>query len=242
MKYFLSSLLLFFTWHVGWSQTTTDKLTITHLTGNLYVYTSYGLFKGERIPANGMYLITKQGAVLFDAPWDTTQFKPLMDSIAKRHHKRITMHIATHWHDDRSAGLTFYGQQGAKTYTSQLTDRLCQEQHKPRAQYTFNRDTVFHVGEYIFETYYPGEGHTKDNIVIWFQNDRVLYGGCFIKSREATNLGNVSDGNAEAWPQSIRNVQKKFGQAAHVIPGHDDWKGKQSLNHTLLLLKQEGFE
>jgi len=223
----------------SWCQPINQKLTITPLQGDLYVFTSYGSFNGEPVPANGMYLITKEGAVLFDAPWDTTQFKPLLDSIASKHHKKVIMSLATHWHDDRSGGLAFYRNHGAKTYTTKLTDEICQEQHKNRATFTFDSDTVFSVGEYTFEAYYPGEGHTKDNIVIWFGKDRVLYGGCFVKSTTATNLGNLEEANIKAWPESIRKVQQKFGVPAHIITGHDSWESTESLNHTLMLLKEQ---
>ncbi|GAA4807235.1 BcII family subclass B1 metallo-beta-lactamase [Olivibacter ginsenosidimutans] len=224
----------------NWTQTPSKKLTITPLTGDLYVFTSYGMYNDQPVPANGMYLVTKDGAVLFDAPWDTTQFQPLLDSIKRKHGQNVVLCLATHWHDDRSAGLTFYAKHGAKTYTSKLTDQLCKEYHKPRPNYTFNQDTVFTVGEYSFEAYYPGEGHTKDNIVVWLEKDKVLYGGCLIKSTAATNLGNVDDGNVRAWPQSIRNIQQRFGLPQYIVTGHDRWDSKASLDYTLKLLAEQG--
>ena len=57
------------------------KLKIAHLTGDFYIYTTYNTYQGNRIPANGMYLVTGNGVVMFDTPWDTTQFQPLLDSI-----------------------------------------------------------------------------------------------------------------------------------------------------------------
>ena len=61
-----------------------SKLDITPLTGNFYIYTTYNEYQGSKTPAHGMYLVTKKGVVLFDTPWDTTQFQPLLDSIQKR--------------------------------------------------------------------------------------------------------------------------------------------------------------
>ena len=62
-------------------QTKEPKLKISHLTGDFYVYTTYNTYEGSQIPANGMYIVTNNGVVLFDTPWDTTQFQPLLDSI-----------------------------------------------------------------------------------------------------------------------------------------------------------------
>lgn len=128
-------------------------LAITHLTGDLYVYTTYGQSGGAPYPANSMYLLTSKGAVMFDTPWDSTQYQPL-------------------------------------------------------------------------------------NIVIWLMKDKVLYGGCFVKSTEAPDLGNLADADPAAWPASIRRVRKEFPDPAFVIPGHLDWTNRQSLLHTEKLLQQ----
>src|SRR5690606_13284686 len=84
------------------------KLKFTKITDDLYVYTNYKLFSGSQFPSNSMYLVTKDGIVLFDTPWDETQFQPLLDSIEKRHGKKVIMCIATHFHADSSAGLVYY--------------------------------------------------------------------------------------------------------------------------------------
>jgi metallo-beta-lactamase class B len=99
------------------------KLKISHLIGDFYIYTTYNQYEGNRIPANGMYVITSSGVVMFDTPWDTTQLQPLLDSIKWRHHKSVIMCIATHWHSDRTEGLAYYQQQGISTYTY-LTDEF----------------------------------------------------------------------------------------------------------------------
>ena len=219
-------------------QTTDSSLKISHLTGDFYIYTTFNLYKGSRIPANGMYLLTNNGAVMFDTPWDTTQFKPLLDSIKTRHNKRVVLCIATHFHEDRTGGLEYYRQQGIKTYTSRLTDELCKEHNKKRAEFIFEKDTVFTVGEYSFQTYFPGQGHTADNIVLWFEKQKILYGGCLIKSIEDDNLGYLGDANVKDYAVTIKNVQKKFKNPKFVITGHDDWISTKSLNHTLIMAQQ----
>jgi metallo-beta-lactamase class B len=102
-----------------------DKLTITHLTGDFFVFTTWRMLGDIRFPANGLYLVTNQGVVMIDTPWDTTQFQPLLDSIEVKHKKSVVLCIATHSHEDRTAGLEFLGNKGIKTYTSSLTDEIC---------------------------------------------------------------------------------------------------------------------
>jgi glyoxylase-like metal-dependent hydrolase (beta-lactamase superfamily II) len=185
-----------------------------------------------------MYLVTDDGVVLFDTPWDSIQFQPLLDSITVRHNKKVVLAISTHYHDDRTAGLEFLHKNGVKTYSSKLTLKLCEQYNEKKAAYYFDNDTIFEVGNHKFQTYYPGEGHTKDNIVIWFDEHKILYGGCLVKSTESKNLGNVSDANLEKWSSTILNVMNKYPNPKFVIPGHFDWKNNKSLNHTLKLLDQ----
>ncbi|MFT3933927.1 MAG: BlaB/IND/MUS family subclass B1 metallo-beta-lactamase [Chitinophagaceae bacterium] len=220
------------------SQAKDNNLNITPLTGNFYIYTTYSLYQGGKTPANGMYLVTDKGVVLFDTPWDTTQFQPLIDSIQQRHHKRVTVCISTHFHADRTAGLEYYRQLGIKTYTTRRTDELSRKNNMKRAEFLIDKDTVFSVGQYSFQTYYPGEGHTADNIVIWFPKEKILYGACLIKSVENNTLGFLGDANKIAYASTIRNVQQKCRQPKYIIVGHDDWSSLQSLAHTLTMAEQ----
>lgn len=226
----LSQMALFGQTHV--------KLRIEHLTDNFYVYTTYKDFGGYMFPSNSMYLVSSSGVVLFDTPWDTTQFQPLLDSIWTKHQAKVVLTISTHYHDDRTAGLEFLRAHGIKTYSSKLTYDLCKKHNEKQAEFYFVKDTIFEIGGYSFETYYPGEGHTKDNIVIWFDRYKILYGGCLVKSMENNNLGNIADANLQEWKATIKNVIKKYPKPKFVIPGHFGWTNNKSLQHTLKLLRQ----
>lgn len=218
------------------AQNNPAALTITHLTDNFYIYVTYQPIEGEPYPANAMYLVTDKGVVLFDTPWDSTQFQPLLDSIENRHHKKVILCISTHFHADRTAGLEYYKHQNIKTYTSKQTFDLCAANQEKQSEFYFTKDTVFTVGNYTFQTYFPGAGHSPDNIVVWLPKNSILYGGCFIKSTEAETLGNLSDANPSEWMKSIKKVRKLLPNVQYVIPGHLDWNNNKSLNHTQKLL------
>ncbi len=215
-----------------------DLLRITHLTGDFYIFTTYKNLDGYNFPSNGMYLVTDAGVVLFDTPWDTTQCAPLMDSIYKRHQKPIIMAIATHFHDDRTAGFNFFKNHGVRTYTSKLTHEMSLSHNEALAEFHFENDTVFNVGNHRFETFFPGAGHTRDNIVIWFEKEKILYGGCFIKSTENSGLGNIADADPAQWKRSVRKVRRKYPDPSFVIPGHFGWANRESVIHTAKLLRQ----
>lgn len=232
MMFFIVSMMLTIA-----TQAQEKKLVISHLTGNLYVYTTYQLFSGKPFPSNSMYMVTKNGVVLIDTPWDVEQVQPLLDSIKRKHKKDVVMCVVTHYHADRTGGLDVLKAKGIKTYSTAQTHELSIENKEKTAQYQFLNDTTFQVADTKFQAYYPGHGHTKDNIVIWFPKEKVLFGGCLFKSTESPDLGNVADADVEQWPVAIKNVMQKFPNAQFMIPGHFGWSKPKALTHTLELLE-----
>jgi glyoxylase-like metal-dependent hydrolase (beta-lactamase superfamily II) len=238
MKIFAILAICLFSISSGSGQTPNPGLIISHLTGDFYVYTTFGLYNGDPVPSNSMYMVTSDGVVLFDTPWDSTQFKPLLDSIKIRHNKKVVMCISTHFHDDRTGGLEYYRSMGIRTYSSKKTDELSKKRNKKRAEFLIYKDSLFTVGQHSFQTYYGGPGHSPDNIIIWFDKEKILYGGCLVKSTEADDLGYLGDANVEKWAVTIKNIQHKFMNPRYIIPGHSDWQSKESLTHTLDLIRQ----
>lgn len=217
-----------------------SQLEFTKLSDSSYIYTTYQEYKGVSISAHGFLKVTDRGVILIDTPWDTTQFQPLIDSVQQKFGKNICLVLSTHFHEDRSGGLDFYRKNGIPTYSTYTTKHLCKENGLPQAQFTFEGDSTFQIGNTVFETYYPGAGHTPDNIVVYFPAERILVGGCFIKSIDATDLGNLGDANIGMWPYAVKNLMHRYPKISWVIPGHDriGGKGKKALRHTHKLCKQ----
>ena len=238
MRTFISTTVFAFLLTNIFGQADYDKLKISHLTGDFFIYTTYNTYQESQVPASGMYVVTNKGVVMFDTPWDTTQFQPLLDSIKLRHNKMVVMCIATHWHSDKTAGLEYYRQQGIKTYTTALTDELSKKNNKKRAEFLMTKDTVFNIGQYYFRSFYPGQGHTVDNIVIWFKQEKILYGGCLIKGADDDNLGYLGDGNVMEYASTLRKVQKEFREPRFIVIAHNDWKDIHSLSHSLKMAKE----
>jgi metallo-beta-lactamase class B len=235
----LASIILFLVALLNsFGQSKNSPLQISHLTGDFYVYKTFHDYNGTMISANAMYLLTDKGVVLFDAPWDKAQFQPLLDTIKAKHNKEVIMCFATHSHDDRAGGLDFYRQKRVKTYSGKLTDNILKKNNEKRAEFIVPNDTIFTVGNHTFEVYYPGKGHAPDNIVVWFDKEKVLYGACFIKSAEAKDLGYLADSDVKEWKKSIEKVKMKFKNPIYIIPGHEDWTNTESLNHTLKLVDE----
>jgi metallo-beta-lactamase class B len=94
------------------------------------------------------------------------------------------------------------------------------------------------VGGRELELYYPGPGHAVDNIVTWIGDEKVLFGGCLVKSAGANSLGNTDEADLAAWPATLANVKKRFHEARLIVPGHGDPGGWELVENTLKLLAE----
>lgn len=215
------------------------KISITHLTKNLYVCTSYGYpdQNSPAYPANSLFAVTANGIVLVDTPWGDEQTQQLIDSLKHRFNKKIIFCVATHFHDDKIGGMDVLIKHGAKTYSTTQTYALAKKEKNSLPQYTFTRDTTFNIGGLILRTYYPGAGHTKDNIVVWLPQYKTLSGGCLVKSLDADTKGFIGDADLKNWPTAVNNVARLYSKAQYVIPGHLGWQGGiKQLEHTLQII------
>lgn len=221
--------------------TTSSKarpLEIHHLTDSVYVFTTYQDVDGQAFPANGLYAVTSKGVIMIDMPWDRSQTLPLLDSIARRHGKKVVLSVSTHFHGDRTGASDILEVNGVETWCSKSTLELCRKNGERQPEHTFTKDTSFRLGNMVIQTFYPGAGHTEDNILIWFPAEKILYGGCFIKSIESQGLGNVADADVNAWEPSAQRAMRKYPAASYIIPGHGSWKSRESLAHTLRLVRK----
>ena len=72
-----------------------------------------------------------------------------------------------------------------------------------------------------------------DNIEILFPHEKILYGGCFIKSVDDKTLGNLDDADVKEWGNSLQKLREKFPDPIFVICGHNNWHDKNSIQHTM---------
>lgn len=214
-------------------------LSIEKINSQLYLYTTYNTFEGTKYAANAVYLITKKGVILFDTPWDSTQYQPLLDSIKQKHDLPVIAVYATHWHEDRAGGFAYYNRLGIPTYATKMTNDLLKANQKAQATHLVKTNKTYNVGGQSFVLNFFGAGHSLDNVVVWFPAYQILDGGCFIKSSEAKNLGNIVDGDVTAWKPALARLLAKYPQIKMIIPGHDGWKDNQQIQRTEELLAEK---
>ena len=61
------------------------------------------------------------------------------------------------------------------------------------------------------------------------------FGGCFVKSLESKNLGNIEDASVNSWPQALAQVSQQYQEIKMVVPGHGKVGDTRLLKHTAKL-------
>lgn len=216
------------------------SINITPIDSNLFLYTSYGdVGNYKNIDANAAVVISGNDAIVFDTPWDAIQAEQLISYIRDSLKKNILLTIITHAHVDRIGSIEVFHKYGIPTYSYYLTGKEAPKHAHPTPKHFFyNNDTTFKSGSIDIVAYYPGAGHTIDNIVLYVPSKRFLYGGCFIKSGFSQNIGNIADADIIEWPSSVNRMKSRFREISLTVPGHGSWKSNNAIDNTLRLLIQ----
>jgi len=212
-------------------------LKIEKLTDNVYQHISYQeIAPYGKVAASGLVVIKGNNAHIIDTPWSISDSQQLINWINEQNFTLKTA-VITHFHQDASAGLPLLNSLSIKSYATPLTNQLLRSKGREITSDEITTDTFQHT-ENTIEIFYPGAGHSRDNIVIWLPNEKILFAGCFIKSLNSKHLGNISDASITEWPNSINNILAKYPDIKMVIPGHGQPGDSNLLFHTQKLISK----
>ncbi|MCL4163588.1 UNVERIFIED_CONTAM: hypothetical protein GTU68_000136, partial [Idotea baltica] len=141
-----------------------------------------------------------QNAFIVDTPWSESDTEKLVSWI-KSQGLEIIGSLSTHSHEDRTAGIEFLNAKSIPTYASNSTNFILRNQNKATATNSFSAERVS-LADGSIEAFYPGPGHTVDNLVVWLPDYNILYGGCFVRSENSKGLGYTGEAFVDQWPDS----------------------------------------
>lgn len=215
-----------------------ESLVVQPVTENVFVHTSqlmisfYGTF-----PCNGMLFRHGDEVLIFDTPVNDTVSHELIDFVEQQLQCQVKGIVATHFHDDCLGGLAAFHQRGIPSYAQAKTIALAQQDSLEVPQHGFNDVLKLQLGKTIVINQHYGAGHTVDNIVSYVPSEKVLFGGCLIKS-EGAGKGNLADADVQAWSTTVARIKAALPDLQYVIPGHGDHGDTSLLNYTIALFEQ----
>lgn len=212
-----------------------DNLIIRKISNHVYEHTSYLQTESfGKVPCNGMVVADNKEAVVFDTPADSVGSEELIEYFENGLHVNMKAIIPTHFHADCVGGLKEFHQHTIASFANEQTIKILKERNdgSPIPQNGFTDSLELTVGAFKVYAGFFGEGHTVDNVVGYFPEDNILFGGCLIKESGA-GKGNLEDANVSAWPATVQKLQEKFPQIRIIIPGHGKRGGAELLNNTI---------
>lgn len=199
-----------------------NNLKIIPITENTYRHVSNLNFNGYIVPCNGLLFIDNNECLVVDTPPDDSLTINLIDWIKKNKKVKIIGIVATHWHNDCAGGLQAFHSENVPSYSLKFTRDTLMIQNLPAPENIFTDSMKIKVGGKFAELYYPGPGHAKDNIVVWLEDEKILFGGCLVKEFKSKSIGYIGDAELNLWDKSLEKVKNKFNDAKTIIPGHGD--------------------
>lgn len=191
------------------------------------------------IPANGMLVLGDDESLLVDTGWKVEQTAKILEFAERELEKPVRQIVVTHAHADRIGGLRAVTSPEVTVHVQELTAPIVEHLGAPFKISRWVETEKVRIGEHELELYYPGPGHSRDNVVVWMKEAKILFGGCLVKSGKSADLGNREAAVITAWPLSLLKLLDRYGDAELVIPGHGPPGGLNLIHHTLGLLEQD---
>lgn len=215
-----------------------DTLSIRQLTPNVFLHVSYlDIPYYGKFPCNGLIYRNKKRVIIFDTPINDTVSQELVQWVEQSLNGKIKAVVINHFHNDCLGGLDVFHDLGIPSYASEKTIALAKERGEevvPKNGFADQLELT--IGKAVVQNVFIGEGHTKDNIVSYLPQEKVLFGGCLIKAVGA-GRGNLADATLSEWSNTVRKVKEAFPEVKIVVPGHAKVGGRELLDFTIELFE-----
>lgn len=223
-------------------QQISPEVQVEQLAPGLWLHrTEQKISNGMVFTANGLLLETEQGIWMLDTAWGYYPTVDLLHWIDTVLQKPVVKAIATHGHDDRVGGAAALAQRNIPLQVTTQTAATVQQRAKTDdlllpVQAVVNLTAGEKYQDGPVEWFYPGAGHTSDNIVLWLPAYQLLVGGCAVKAPRYPGLGNIADADVAAWPHSLKRILQAYPDIKIVVPGHGDVADRTLLDYSLSLM------
>jgi metallo-beta-lactamase class B len=216
-----------------------SSIQLIHLKDSVFIDVTWDYDGNFRFSSNGMLFVRNGKALLIDTPMDNKKTEKLIVFLKDSMNIEVTKLIIGHFHNDCLGGLECIKSRGIESVANYMTIDKCKELGLPLPSTSFRDSLVFdYFGEQVVCRYF-GAGHTADNITVWFPSEKILFGGCLIRSMSAKNLGNLSDAVVKDWDATVKKIIQKYPDIDIVVPGHGEYGGSELLDYTIKLVELE---
>ena len=218
------------------------KLVIRQIAPNSFQHISY-LQTNDfgNVPCNGLIVRNNNEVAIFDTPTNDSSSTELINWIKEKLQSKIIAIIPTHFHNDCLGGLKVFHHNHIPSFAFNRTIALAKENKYEIPQNAFQDSLLLKIGKSFAIIKYFGEGHTIDNVVAYYPNDNILFGGCLLKELDAT-VGYLGDANIAEWANTVSKIKSTYPKLKTVVPGHGEIGNNSLLDYTITLFKVISIE
>ena len=186
--------------------TSTDHLIFHKIDEGSYVHvSSITLESGNKYPCNGFLYVNNKEAYLFDSPANTDAVLELLH-VLKTENIKLKGVVFNHFHRDCIEGIEIYQSLNIPTIASIKTAQMMSKNHSVLPDITFENMLELNLNTKQIINQFVGEAHSPDNIISYFPEENILFGGCMIKS-DGAQKGNLSDANLKEWSSTVERIK-----------------------------------
>ncbi|MEL7490581.1 MAG: subclass B1 metallo-beta-lactamase [Pseudomonadota bacterium] len=228
--------------------------TLEKLNASVWLHKSYEIVEPwGPVLSHGIIVKTADDQlVLIDTAWNDPDTNRLLDLISTEFGAPPGAAIVTHAHNDKMGGVAALHAANVPTFAHAHSNADAPGRGLTPAKYDLSDSKAksgksalllthkkFAPKDGSIELFYPGPGHSRDNIVVYHPATKTLFAGCLVRPGGAKSLGNTADGDIDAWADTVRRVGERFPDAQTIIPSHGAPGGRELLTHTIALAEAE---
>ncbi|HLV50511.1 MAG TPA: subclass B1 metallo-beta-lactamase [Flavobacterium sp.] len=214
-----------------------EDLVVIKISDHVYQHISFLETQSfGKVACNGMIVTNNNEAVIFDTTINNDTSEKLIDFVENNLDAKIKGVISTHFHEDCIGGIEAFNNKNIPTYALEKTIDIAKSKNVSVPEIGFESVLTLNVGNQYVEARFFGEGHTQDNIIGYYPEENIMFGGCLIKELNATK-GNLDDANVKAWSETVTRIKLTYPNAKLIIPGHGATGNKELMDYTIDLFQ-----
>lgn len=216
---------------------TSENLKIVPISENSFIHISYlDTEEYGKVACNGLVYIKNNEAIVFDTPTNSEVSAELLKWLVEDKNCDVKAVVINHFHIDCLGGLEAFHAFNIPSYANVETIESAKNNGNVIPQIGFDIQNELIIGGEKVVNQFFGEAHTKDNIISYISSEELIFGGCMIKSLNASE-GNLEDANIKQWSKTVEKIKSENPNLKTVVPGHGKHGNTELLDYTIELFK-----
>ncbi|MCS6969252.1 MAG: hypothetical protein RMJ44_11655 [Cytophagales bacterium] len=170
------------------------------------------------IPANQVYVQTRNTGLLSGLPWNEKQARMLARKLRKAGGKPIKYLIINEFIKDRLPVVAYYARKKVQLIADSAT-AIQLASYGIRVNLSIYRDTCLVIGKRAIQLYPTGAGFSLGSLAMFLPDCGILHAGYFIPSPTARYPVMQPQTCLNQWITNLEKLYFRFSKVKKVIPG-----------------------